>query len=115
MTRNIFSLQKRTSGAEKGLLSGIEAPAQKTFTKGLLKMDDTPEEILLRKERNSRIDLDFGYLSKLDKQIILMRLEKNPLSFVKIGVRLGVPGSTVHRRYHKALKQIGGHNENKAH
>jgi|GEM_PF-5979611 len=74
-------------------------------------MNDTPEDILLRKERNSRIDLDFGYLSELDRKIILMRLEREPLSFAKIGASLGVSVTTAHRRYYKALKRIGEHNE----
>lgn len=66
----------------------------------------TPEEFLLRKERKNSVDAMFPYLPDIDRKIMIFRMEAPPLSYAKIGRRLGISTATAHRRFKNTIDKI---------
>lgn len=69
----------------------------------------TPEELVLRKERQTHAKEALSYLSKEERKVLLWRMETPPVTYVKIAERLGVCSATAWKRYKHAMKKVREH------
>jgi len=69
----------------------------------------TPEELVLRKERENQAAEALGFITEENRRVLLWRMEDPPVTFKEIGRRMGISAPAVHKRYTKTMKKLREH------